>query len=84
MKKNLRAGYSLITVIIIFAVLAFLGYLGVQKAIDSTIETGKKQYEGTPIQAFVDGDMQAMRAAHQNIATQGRCGRLSSKATPTM
>jgi len=58
----------LIVVIIIFAVLAFLGYLGVQKAIDTTIETGKKGYEGTPIQAFVDGGVQDMQAAQQNIA----------------
>jgi len=66
-KKNLRAGYSLITMIIIFAVLVFLGYLGAQKALDTAVETGKKQYEGTPIQAFVDGGVQDMMAAQQNI-----------------
>jgi len=68
-KKNLRAGYSLITVIIIFAVLVFLGYLGAQKAIDTTVESGKKEYEGTPIQAFVDGGVQDMMVAQQNIAS---------------
>lgn len=67
MNKNLRAGYSLVTLIIIFAVLALLGYFGVQKALDTAVETGKKEYEGTPIQAFVDGGVQDMMAAQQNI-----------------